>query len=129
MARAALLAQAALAQHLDHLAARRVRALAVQVARCVAVVHAVNPFFGAFLLANVRLHLARALVAGLDALVLLAFERLGARQTAAKGFLAARDDFALLVLAVAELGGECYAWWAVLSWNWSKLHRLLALFQ
>lgn len=105
-----LLAQPALTQHLDHFAARRVRTRRVQMARCVAFVRAHDArFFRATLLAHLGVGLARAIVAGLLALVLTAFERLVARQAAAEVVLTARNNFALLVLAVTPLRGEGHA--------------------
>lgn len=54
-------------------------------------------------------------VAGFLALVLAAFERLVARQTATEIALTAWNNFALFVLAIAILRGECHAGRAILG--------------
>lgn len=125
---ARLLPVAALTEDLDGLSARRVRAGGRDVARRVAVVRTHRARLGAALLAHVRLRLTHARVARFDAakgvsvklsslgrermdepFVLSAFQGLVARQSAAEVRLAAGNDLALLVSAVAVLGGEGHA--------------------
>lgn len=74
---------------------------------CLALVRAGCAYCGATLAAYFRFgRLAGVLVARLDALVVVAGKRFGARKATTEGALVAGDGFALFVFTVAVLGGE-----------------------